>query len=66
MKLSDEAHFRTLCSEALIYKTIFQPQEKQIPDFGELAQPFFAGAAFFFSWKLLKNKLQIELVKSNM
>lgn len=48
MKLSDEAHFRTLCSEALIYKTIFQPQEKQIPDFGELAQPFFAGAAFFF------------------
>lgn len=66
MKLSDEAHFRTLCSEALICKTIFQPQEKQIPDFGELAQPFLAGAAFFFSWKLLKNKSQIELVKSNM
>lgn len=48
MKLSDEAHFRTLCSEALIYKTIFQPQEKQIPDFGELVQPVLAGAAFLF------------------
>lgn len=66
MKDRDEELGDPSGSETSTYEAILEPQGKQIPDLGEVVPPFLTKAEIFFGGGLLKNKPQIQLLKSNI